>query len=407
MRCLLKVRFFLVMICMSVLLNACQPYLPWDKSSSALQDPKKQDAHQSSVKEAVYEPISNATLGQKTKIGLLLPLTGRGREIGQSMLNASQLALLEGKASHIVLIPIDTKSREEGAKQGFNQLKTENVSMVIGPFYSQDVQGVAHQALDAKIPVLAFSNDTVLARPGIYMMGFHPKDQVRRIVHYALSIGKTKFAILSPDTPYGRSVSDGAREAIRLAGGDLVEAKSYPVAIRDFTPMIQQMSFAGADGTQLKKPAFDALILADNKGKSARILTSFKGLDVDMTDVKVLGTGLWDEGNSPDSLYGALYSAPPLKEKQSFEANYQKAFKKTPPRLASLAYDATALAIVLSQAGNSPESFTADKITNSTGFVGIDGVFRFASTGQIERGLAVLEITPQGAVLKDPAPKSF
>ena len=99
--------------------------------------------------------------------------------------------------------------------------------------------------------------------------------------------------------------------------------------------------------------------------------------------------------------------APPLKEKQSFEANYQKAFKKTPPRLASLAYDATALAIVLSQAGSSPDAFTPDKITNPTGFVGIDGVFRFASTGQIERGLAVLEITPQGAVLKDPAPKSF
>lgn len=395
------------MICMSVLLNACQPYLPWGKSSSAPQEPKKNDAQQAAVQEPAYEPISNATLGQKTKIGLLLPLTGRGREVGQSLLNASQLALLESKASHIALIPIDTKSREEGAKQGFNQLKTENVSMVIGPFYSQDVQGISHKALDAKIPVLAFSNDTVLARPGIYMMGFHPNDQVRRIVHYALSIGKTKFAILSPDTPYGRSVTEGAREAIRLAGGDLVDSKSYPVAIRDFTSLIQQMGFAGADPAEKKKPPFDALILADNKDKSARILTSFQGLNIDMGDVKVLGTGLWDEGNSPDSLYGALYSAPPLKEKQSFEANYQKAFKKTPPRLASLAYDATALAIVLSQAGSSPDAFTPDKITNPTGFVGIDGVFRFASTGQIERGLAVLEITPQGAVLKDPAPKSF
>lgn len=407
MKHLLKANFLFLIIFVSAFLNACQPYLPWEKSSSAPQTVQKQDAQQVAVQEPVYEPISNATLGQKTKIGLLLPLTGRGREIGQSLLNASQLALLESKASHIALIPIDTKSREEGAKQGFNQLKTENVSMVIGPFYSQDVQGVAHKALDAKIPVLAFSNDTALARPGIYMMGFHPNDQVRRIVHYALSIGKSKFAILSPDTPYGRSVSEGASESIKLAGGDLIEAKSYPVAIRDFMPMIQQMGFAATEATQMKKPAFDALILADNKDKSARILSSLKDFNVDMSDVKVLGTGLWDEGNSPDSLYGALYSAPPLKEKQSFEMNYQKAFKKAPPRLASLAYDATALAIVLSQTGNSLDAFTPDKITNPTGFVGIDGVFRFASTGQIERGLAVLEITPQGAVLKDPAPKSF
>lgn len=403
---LLRSRFLFISF-VSVLLTACQPHFPWDKSSSTPQDSKKQDGVQVTMQEPTYEPVSDAVIGHKTKIGLLVPLTGRGREIGQSMLNASQLALLESKASHIALIPIDTKSREEGAKQGFDQLKSENVSMVIGPFYSQDVQGIAHKALDAKIPVLAFSNDTVLARPGIYMMGFHPNDQVRRIVQYALSMGKTKFAILSPDTPYGRSVSEGARESIKFAGGDLVLSKSYPVAMRDFGPIIQQMTATLTDANDQKRPAFDALILADNKDKSARILASFQSLNFDMRDVKVLGTGLWDEGNSPDALYGALYSAPPLTEKQNFEAHYLKAFKKTPPRLASLAYDATALAIVLSQTGSTPDAFTSDRITNPTGFVGVDGIFRFSSAGQIERGLAILEVTPQGAVTKDAAPKSF
>lgn len=407
MRRFLKISSFCSVFLLAGLLVGCQPYLPWQDSKSESQAIEKHEIQKNIADESTYQPIASSTLGQKTKIGLLLPLTGRGREIGQSMLNAAQLALMESKTSHIALIPIDTKSREEGAKKGFDQLKSENVNLVIGPFYSQDVQAIAHKALDAKIPVLAFSNDTALARPGIYMMGFHPNDQVRRIVHYALSIGKTKFAILSPETPYGRSVSEGAREAIRLAGGDLVMSKSYPVAIRDFSPLIQQMGFGSTDPSEKRNPPFDALILADNKDKSARILSSFQGLNIDMSAVSILGTGLWDEGNSPDSLYGALYSAPPLTEKQNFEANYQKAFKKTPPRLASLAYDATSLAVVLGQAGTGPEAFAPDKVTSPTGFVGIDGVFRFTPTGQVERGLAVLEVTSQGAVLKDPAPNGF
>ncbi len=46
-------------------------------------------------------------------------------------------------------------------------------------------------------------------------------------------------------------------------------------------------------------------------------------------------------------------------------------------------------------------------LTNPSGFTGIDGLFRFRADGTNERGLAVLQVTPSGAQVISPAPKSF
>ncbi|MEX2249797.1 MAG: penicillin-binding protein activator, partial [Parvibaculum sp.] len=46
-------------------------------------------------------------------------------------------------------------------------------------------------------------------------------------------------------------------------------------------------------------------------------------------------------------------------------------------------------------------------LTDPDGFAGVDGIFRFMADGRTERGLAVMEVRPGGAVVVDPAPTSF
>ena len=54
-----------------------------------------------------------------------------------------------------------------------------------------------------------------------------------------------------------------------------------------------------------------------------------------------------------------------------------------------------------------PQRFSEQILTNSSGFAGIDGIFRFRSDGTSERGLAVMKVAPGGAQPVSPAPKSF
>jgi len=54
-----------------------------------------------------------------------------------------------------------------------------------------------------------------------------------------------------------------------------------------------------------------------------------------------------------------------------------------------------------------PQRFSDQVLTNTSGFSGIDGVFRFRADGTNERGLAVLRVTAGGGQPVSPAPRAF
>jgi hypothetical protein len=105
-------------------------------------------------------------------------------------------------------------------------------------------------------------------------------------------------------------------------------------------------------------------------------------------------------------LQGGLYAAPDPSGFRAFSGRYRGKYGSEPVRTATLAYDAVALVAALVKT-QGPARFSEQVLTNSSGFAGIDGVFRFHSDGTSERGLAVLRVTPQGGQVVSPAPKSF
>ena len=76
------------------------------------------------------------------------------------------------------------------------------------------------------------------------------------------------------------------------------------------------------------------------------------------------------------------------------------------PASRTLAVDAVALVAALVKTQGA-QRFSEQVLTGSSGFAGIDGIFRFKSDGTNERGLAVLRVAPGGAQVVSPAPKAF
>jgi ABC-type branched-subunit amino acid transport system substrate-binding protein len=105
-------------------------------------------------------------------------------------------------------------------------------------------------------------------------------------------------------------------------------------------------------------------------------------------------------------LNGGWYAgvSPALVER--FDARYRQTYGNSPPRIASLAYDAVSLAIIVSQ--NAPGGRVSQgAITNPEGFRGVNGLFRFRKSGLIQRGLSILEVTSTGPREIAPAPNRF
>src|SRR5215472_13986141 len=129
---------------------------------------------------------------------------------------------------------------------------------------------------------------------------------------------------------------------------------------------------------------------------------------IDIKRVQLLGTGLWEDAQifSNPLLDGAWYAGPDSTGFRNFSARYRSRYGRDPVRTASLAYDAVALVAALVKT-QGKQRFSDEVLTNSSGFTGIDGLFRFRPDGTNQRGLAVMRVSPTGGQVISPPPKGF
>jgi branched-chain amino acid transport system substrate-binding protein len=351
----------------------------------------------------VAEPLPDAYASperETSRVALLVPLTGQGAEMGQAMLNAAQLALFDVAGDTFELLPRDTRGTPQGAAAAARDAIASGANLIIGPLFSSSVASVRPVAQQARIPVLAFSNDWTQAGENVWVLGLAPQEQVRRVVGYAQSQGLRRFGALVPRTPYGEAVAISLGDAAARQGGQVVRVERYDQNAADLTPTVRSLAGAGP-------AAYDAVMLPEGGQRLLSVAPMLPLYELDPQRVKLLGTGQWDEpttGREP-TLVGGWYAAPDPSGRSDFEERYEEFYGARPPRLATLAYDAAALAGRLAQFGAA--GFQPDTLTDPSGFRGMDGIFRLLPGGAVERGLAVLEVTPEGPRIVDPAPASF
>jgi len=335
----------------------------------------------------------------RVKVALLLPLTGPNAAIGQAMLNAAQLAVFDLADDRFVLLPKDTQGNPQGAANAARLAIAEGVQLVLGPLLSAEVAAAKFDVATSGLSMLAFTNDLGQAGGGAYVMGFVPQDQVMRVMGYTRSQGAAQVAALAPKSAYGDAVVDAFYRAAQQFGATVAWVERYDPQSPDLVPPVR--SLASHQG-------FQALLLAEAGERAKAIATLLPANGVDTKSVRLMGTGLLDDATTSrdPALAGALYAAPAPEQRADFEARFEALYGRRPPRLATIAYDATALAAVLGRS-TAPKPFDSFNLTNPSGFAGLDGVFRLRGNGQVERGLAVLQATADGPRVVDPAPTSF
>src|SRR5204862_4088636 len=218
----------------------------------------------------------------------------------------------------------------------------------------------------------------------------------------------SRFAALAPNSQYGHLMTDALRDAAGASGGTVVKVEYLDARAQDPSAAVKRLlsSGAAAPAPPPASAAFDALLLPEGGAQLKQIARQLKEAGLDPMQVRLLGSGLWDDpsiGGEP-ALNGGWYAASPPEPRQEFESRFQATYGHPAPRLASLAFDAAALAAVL---GKSGEPFSHDAILNPSGITGVVGLFRFTQQGVVQRGLAVLEIEPQGKHVVSPAPRNF
>jgi branched-chain amino acid transport system substrate-binding protein len=344
------------------------------------------------------------------KVAVLLPLSGPNADLGKAMLEAAQLALFTTGSDRMTLMPRDTTGTADGAAKAAKSAIADGARLIIGPLISDEVDAVKPIAQAANINIIAFSTKTQVAGGNVFLMGFLPRQEVAREVSFAHQKGLSRFAALAPNSAYGHLMADSLKEVAAENGATVTRVEFF-----NGDPGATVKRLAGGGATAAVNGAapaggvgFDALLLPEGGDQLKQIAQQLAAAGVDLTQVRLLGSGLWDDSSivGQPELTGGWFAASPPDVRQDFVHRYQGAYGHEPPRLASLAFDAAALAAVLAKSTD-PDPFSPQAIENPNGFTGVDGLFRFTSQGLVQRGLAVIEVQPGGDQVVSPAPKNF
>ena len=333
----------------------------------------------------------------RNRVAVLVPLTGRDAALGQSILNAANLALLDTGGERIRITAYDTAAAG-GAVRAANEAIAEGNGLILGPLLAEDVRAVAPVARQNDVPVIAFSNDVAVAGNGVFLMGFTPGQSITRVVAFARTRGAQSFGALVPTSVYGERAAQAMTRAVE-------GAEAHLVGIQTFEP--SAAGVRAASTRLLAQGGIDAVLLAD---VPRVILPGLPVLRAASPQPRLIATERWaSEGNigANVALRGAWFAAPSDTVYNQFRTRYRARYNVVPFRLASLGYDAVLLTVRVAGNWQVGRTFPIRDLRDPQGFSGVDGAFRFGRDGIADRALEVREVTAAGSTVVSPAPRGF
>lgn len=304
--------------------------------------------------------LAAAAKKDKRPVALLVPLTGPRAQIGLSM---RQAALLAENSAYVQ--SFDTGGTAAGAAAAAASALKRRPALILGPLSAAEVPAVS-STIAGRVPIIAFSNDSVLRQPGTYIFGITAGQVTSAILRYARSRGVKDVAVIDDGTPWGAAASVAAGQLEGELG-----IRMRVLEVRDGQPL----PAAGE--------APDAVLLP---GSGEAVLAAARNLK--QTGIQLLGTlqGLDHRPQALEALDGAWIASPDPVAFGTFASAFAARNGGRAGTIAALAYDAAGIANSL----RASDALNPEGLLDAKGFRCVTGPVRFRTDGSVARDFAIL-----------------
>lgn len=324
--------------------------------------------------------------------------------LATSLQNAAQLAVSDLGEVKIDLRVYPTQGTADGAAAAAIKAADEGVKIILGPVFASGANAAGVAVASRGLSVLSFSNNTQVAGGNVFVLGHTYENTAKRLLTYAKSRGYENVLAVHGNNVTGQIGRDAVQNAASQAGMNYTGAASYEFSQQGVIDAVRGIS------QQAQETATDAIVFESDTAGALPILAELLPENgIDPTKIKYMGLTRWDiptQTLSLSGLQGGWFVLPDPSLSGSFNDRYLAAYGQAPHPLAGIAYDAVAAVGALVATG-SPDALSRANLTQSSGFAGVNGVFRLLADGTNERGLAVVEIQSGKVQVIDPAPRSF
>ena len=340
--------------------------------------------------------LYSAKAVEKIKIGLLIPMTGSNKDLGQSIIKAARLAVKDIDSDLIEIIPKDTASKANKTLKSAFELKEMGVRVVVGPIFHESLMYLDEMK---DLTFLSLTNKTLDLPKNVISAGINSTSQLNTIKKFLESKNIKKTIFLTPMQDYEFEVKKGIKnskikifknyvyntEPTKLTK-QIEEITNYKIRKQNLKDEIYRIKNSNESNKENKIKRlekrytlgglnFDAVIIADFDESLKSVATSLLYTDVSPKKKYFITLNQWFNQSLLDETdIQPLYY--PSINKNNFE-NYNnkffKEFDKYPSYLSLLSYDLVGLVYYLSLKTNLSNLSKLFKKKNS--FKGKIGIF--------------------------------
>lgn len=168
-----------------------------------------------------------ADVNPKT-IGVILPMSGRFKPLGEAMMRGIKLAL---EGSDIELVVKDSQGDVMATGKAVEELVFEDGAIaILGPLLAEDSKRAALVAEELQIPILTMTRveDVPQIGPWVFRNMLTNSAQADALARYTTEVlGFKNFGILYPEIPYGDELANDFWDALKERGATVRAAESY------------------------------------------------------------------------------------------------------------------------------------------------------------------------------------
>ena len=330
------------------------------------------------------------------KIGVLLPLSGKFQEIGESFLKAIQLALYDISNENIKIYPKDSKGNALNTYQAAKEFDEMGIKIVIGPIFYESLERLNEIN---NITFITFTNITKKIPKNTIAFGINIESQIDVLKKYFNEIQLSKTILLSPKSKFiYQSESVVKKDVLKFyrtysydinpkkITGEIEKITNYRERKKDLERRIKilEKSDLYKDKNELKKLEqmhtlgkvnFDSVLVIDFGERLKSVLTSFMFSDISTNEVKFFTVNQWFDKNLFDekASQNLHFPAIDLNNLKKFNKKYFNTFNEKPNEVSILAYDILGLIFYCWFENNF--QFKKEQLYNKKGFVGLHGEF--------------------------------
>ena len=314
--------------------------------------------------------LDNVSAEEKIKIGLLVPLTGKNSEIGQSIIKAVRLAINQINNLTIEIIPKDTASSPEITLRSAKELDTLGVKIVIGPVFNENL--IYLDKLSG-LRFLSLTNRNNNGSKNIISAGINATSQLNAIKKFIELKEIKKTIFLTPDVNYKneiiKAISSSKIKIIKnyIYNTDptqltkqieiITEYEKRKQNLEDEVKRIEESDEINKEKMieKLKKVdtlgdiKFDSVIIADFDESLKSVTTSLLYTDISPKEKYLITLNQWfDESLLRETSSHPLYF-PSINKKnyEDFSSKYFEIYNQYPNQLSFLSFDLVGLVYYL------------------------------------------------------------